>query len=430
MIVTEKSCDLMVIGSGMAGMAASLFASKRGISTIVIGHTGRIRFFSGLIDLMSVYPISTGKTWEDPWEAIRILSTDQEHPHPYSRIQQDRIIKAMDEFLSFLSESGLPYYVDSNRNHSVITSQGTLKQTFAVPHTMVAGVAAFQKKEPCLLIRFPELKGFSSRQIQETMNGIWPSLRSIDLPFPNHFHELFPEQMARELENPSCREDLVRSILPHLKDAAAVGFPAVLGIEKSMEVQADLEKRLGVRVFEIPCLPPSIPGLRLQTIFQHQLVQLGVQAFFQQQVDKVTAQDTGGFLLFVGEGTDQIRIHARGVILATGRFFSKGLAAERMGIRETVFNLPVYQPENRTYWHNPNFLARSGHAINTAGLEIDDSFHPLDQSGHPAFPSLFAAGSILAHQDWIRMKCGAGLSIATAYAAVEAFVKQVHGHDV
>jgi len=420
----------MVIGCGMAGLAASLFAAGRGISTMVIGHTGRIRFFSGLMDLMSVYPISTGKNWEDPWAAIHSLSTDKEHPHPYSRIYPAGIQKAMDEFLSFLSESGLPYHMDSNRNQSVITSQGTLKQTFAVPYTMMAGVDAFQEKEPCLLIRFPELKGFSSRQIQETMNEIWPSLRSIDLPFPNNFHELFPEQMARELENPSCREKLVISILPHLKDTSAVGFPAILGIEKSMEVHADLEKRLGVRVFEIPCLPPSMPGLRLQMVFQHQLARLGVQAFFQQQVDKVTALDTGGFLLFAGEGMDQIRIHARGVILATGRFFSKGLAAERTGIRETVFNLPVHQPENRTYWHNPDFLACSGHAINMAGLEIDDSFHPLDKNGQPAFPSLFAAGSILAHQDWIRMKCGSGLSIATAYAAVEAFQKQVNGHDL
>ncbi|RPJ82317.1 MAG: anaerobic glycerol-3-phosphate dehydrogenase subunit B [Deltaproteobacteria bacterium] len=430
MIVSEKNCDLIVIGSGMAGLAAALFAAGRGISTMVIGHTGRVRFFSGLIDLMSVYPISTGKTWEDPWAAIHALSAEKEHPHPYSRIHPAGIKKAMDEFLAFLSKSGLPYHLDSNQNQSVITSQGTLKQTFALPHTMAAGVEAFQKKAPCLIIRFPEVKGFSSRQIQETMKRRWPLLRSIDLSFPGCFHELFPEHAARELESPSCLENIVKAIQPHLKKAEVVGVPAILGIEKSMEVHADLEKRLGVRVFEIPCLPPSMPGLRLQMVFQHQLARLGVQAFFQQQVDKVTALDTGGFLLYAGEGMDQIRIHARGVILATGRFFSKGLAAERTGIRETVFNLPVHQPENRTYWHNPDFLACSGHAINTAGIEIDDSFHPLDQSGQPAFPSLFAAGSILAHQDWIRMKCGSGLSIATAYAAVEAFQKQVNGHDL
>ena len=43
--------------------------------------------------------------------------------------------------------------------------------------------------------------------------------------------------------------------------------------------------------------------------------------------------------------------------------------------------------------------------------------------GKPVFDNLFAAGSILAHQDWMRMKCGSGLAMATAYAAVDAFLK-------
>ncbi|MEJ2730435.1 MAG: hypothetical protein P8185_18365 [Deltaproteobacteria bacterium] len=43
--------------------------------------------------------------------------------------------------------------------------------------------------------------------------------------------------------------------------------------------------------------------------------------------------------------------------------------------------------------------------------------------GRPAFETLFAVGSILAHQDWMRMKCGAGLAIASAYAAVNSLLK-------
>jgi glycerol-3-phosphate dehydrogenase subunit B len=51
---------------------------------------------------------------------------------------------------------------------------------------------------------------------------------------------------------------------------------------------------------------------------------------------------------------------------------------------------------------------------------VDAAFHPLDASGKPAHPRLFAAGSILAHQDWMRMKCGSGLALSTARAAVES----------
>ena len=36
-----------------------------------------------------------------------------------------------------------------------------------------------------------------------------------------------------------------------------------------------------------------------------------------------------------------------------------------------------------------------------------------------------AAGSILAHQDWKRQKCGSGLAIATAYGAVQACARML-----
>jgi glycerol-3-phosphate dehydrogenase subunit B len=44
----------------------------------------------------------------------------------------------------------------------------------------------------------------------------------------------------------------------------------------------------------------------------------------------------------------------------------------------------------------------------------------VDDKGRPVWPDLFAAGTILAGQDWMREKSGSGLSIATAYAAVRA----------
>jgi glycerol-3-phosphate dehydrogenase subunit B len=98
----------------------------------------------------------------------------------------------------------------------------------------------------------------------------------------------------------------------------------------------------------------------------------------------------------------------------------KGLHADRGSIRETIFNLPVSQPPNRAFWHHKDLLDRNGHPINRAGLDIDDRFRPLDGQGQPFSDNLFAAGSILAHQDWMRQKCGSGLAIATAYSAVEA----------
>ena len=430
MKTVERQCDLMIIGSGMAGMAAAIFASGRGLSTALIGNTGNMRFFSGLIDLMSVSPIAPATVWSNPWKGIERLAADQAHPHPYARLRQDMIHAAMDVFLATLSESGLVYHTAADRNQTVITSMGTGKTTYGVPETMTAGVRAFQEKAPCLIVGFPELKGFSSRQIRETIGRQWPALKAVDLPFPGNFHELFPEQMAAELEGAQCRNRLAECLMPYCEGVQSIGLPAVLGIRNSREVHHDLETRTGLPVFEIPTLPPSIPGLRLKNALEQELVRRGVQVFFQQRAERVDSPDAGVFLISIGEGTDQIQVRAKGVLLATGRFFSRGLVAERTGIREPLFGLPVSQPGSRSCWHNPDFFSESGHAINLAGLEIDDGFRPLDQAGQPVNSCLFAAGSILANQDWMRMKCGSGLSIATAYAAVTEFVKQVKNRYV
>jgi glycerol-3-phosphate dehydrogenase subunit B len=87
---------------------------------------------------------------------------------------------------------------------------------------------------------------------------------------------------------------------------------------------------------------------------------------------------------------------------------------------ETIFNLPVAQPPDRDSWHHRDLLHTRGHPVNRAGLAVDTSFRPVDDKGRPVWPDLFAAGTILAGQDWMREKCGSGLSIATAYAAVQA----------
>jgi glycerol-3-phosphate dehydrogenase subunit B len=105
--------------------------------------------------------------------------------------------------------------------------------------------------------------------------------------------------------------------------------------------------------------------------------------------------------------------------LATGRFLSGGLEARRNSIVEPLLDLFISQPESREEWFRPDYLDKLGHEVHKSGVEVDDSFRPLDASGKLVDPRLFAAGVILAHQDWIRGRCGAGVAIASAYKAVQ-----------
>jgi len=178
---------------------------------------------------------------------------------------------------------------------------------------------------------------------------------------------------------------------------------------------------MGAKVFEIPTTPLSVPGLRLNEVFMQGLAAKGVKLFFPERILSWEKEDDGAFLLAMGQGPQKKWIRAEGVILASGRFWAHGLRADRDRIREPLFDLPVHQPENRNHWHCEHFLDLRGHPVNRASLNIDDQFRPLNRSGEPALENLFAAGSILAHQDWMRMKCGSGLAISSAYGAVTAF---------
>ena len=406
----------------MAGMAAALFAANRDIDTIRVGIASEIIFASGFIDLMAVHPMSDGKIWDNPWDAIDAVKRDIPD-HPYARMKKESIGAALDEFLSGLETAGLSYRRHPHDNAKAILPVGTVKTTYCVPLSMWKGVMALKDKTPALILGIRGLRGFSARQITETMGRTWPNLRHGRIAFPDteRATEVYSERMARSLSLPQTRQALAETVRPLVKDARMIGFPAIFGIHDTRHVIADMEARLGRPIFEIPTMPPSIPGLRIKEGMDAHLAELGVRGLLQERVLAVRVENNE-FVLSVGRTGVEQTIRAKAVIMASGRFIGKGLTADRKRIREALFDLPVHQPGARKQWHSQHFLDPRGHGINLAGIEIDNRFRPLGTKGRPAHENLFIAGSILAHQDWMRMKCGAGLAIATAYAAVQSYL--------
>ena len=253
----------------------------------------------------------------------------------------------------------------------------------------------------------------------------WPGLKALSIPsiYGGQAREINPVPLAHDLEIAQYRQKLAELIAPHAADVEYIGLPAVLGIRQADRVVHELGGLLGKPVFEIPALPPSIPGLRLKEAFLQFLPANGVHCLFQKQVLKASPTTDQGFLLDIGRTVHEGRIRANAVLLATGRFLGGGLESDHTAVSESIFGLPVYQPQKRDLWHGDRFFEPGGHAVNQAGLETDSLMRPLDANGKPAYENLFAAGIILAHQDWTRMKCGSGLSVATAYGAVKSMLR-------
>lgn len=421
--MSETIHDVMIIGAGFAGMAASLFAAQAGLSVAQSGVTGGIDFSTGFIDLMGVHPVAEGVRWDDPWAAIQAVSEDCPK-HPYAGMKRSNIESAINGFTGFLAAQGLEYIGHKDRNCRALTPVGTVKRTWRVPRTAWNGVQALEKFSPTLIVDFYGLKGFSGRQLVEMRKHSWPDLRTVRVTFPRGSGELYPEHMAWALADPVYREKLAEAVAPHLGDVEYVGFPAILGLVDPRQVVDHLETLTGRRVFEIPTIPPSLAGPRLRGVFDRSLPAMGVRTLSQAIVTDAE-MDEGGFRFVVGRGGGRTEVRSKSAILATGRFFGKGLVADRHVIREAIFDLPVVQPESRDLWHREDFFQSQGHAVNGAGLEVDESFRPLGEHGRSVHDRLFAAGAILAHQDWMRMKCGAGLAITSAWHAVQRLVQGV-----
>jgi glycerol-3-phosphate dehydrogenase subunit B len=408
--------QLAVIGTGIAGFAASIFALQRGLDVAQFGHSGAMAYTTGYLDLLGVHD---RRVRDDPWEALNELRRDEPH-HPMSGLSNQTIRTAFDGFTNALGEMGIGYTRAGERNLSGLLPNGIAKPTLSVPDTMLPGVMALEAGAKTLVIDFDGLQGFSARAFEVNFAARWPALRSARLTFPGmENRQVFPEVLARSLETGATQEALAEAIRPLLNGAEYVGLPAILGMHAPDEVRARMEQAIGARLFEIPTIPPAVPGIRLRECFERAFPEMGVKLEPQLKVANVEFGASGATLHLHGPMED-LEVEAAAVLLATGRFLSGGLQSDQHRLSETLLDLPIRQPEQRQEWFRREYLDPRGHPVNRLGVEVDSTFRPVVPDGDPVHDKLFAAGAILAHQDWARQRCGAGLAIATAYSATEA----------
>jgi len=412
--------DLAIIGSGMAGMAAAMFAANRGIPAVVAGGAGTFEYASGLLDLWGLTHPGQGYC-KDPWQGLGQIS--ESWPcHPFLKIPEPYIKQAFEELIAVLKKHGLDYTGLPRENSRIITAFGTTKPTYRLPVTMADNATAFKEKPPTLLLDFNGLREFRAKFVQQVLASAWPHIKvaAIDFPQTSQRSELFTPLMAQAMETEQVQDKFAAAVKPLLKDELFLGLPAILGINRSQDILKRLQGILGVKIFEIPTSPVSVPGIRLKETFKNALTGTCVTLLPNQRVILASSKPQGFCLETNSQssiGTTQIQ--AKNCLLATGRFLSNGLVSDPKGIQESVFNLRVDQPATREQWHGKNYFDPKGHAVNLAGLPTDENFRPMGKDNSPAHENLYAAGSILAGQDWMRNRSGAGLSIASAFCAIK-----------
>ena len=186
-----------------------------------------------------------------------------------------------------------------------------------------------------------------------------------------------------------------------------------------VQIKGDLEEIMGAKVFEIPTLPPSIPGKRIFDRFKEWLIQKGVTFLLGYSVSKTIVKRKRCEGIQVFRPPVSTTYAAGRYILTTGRFIGGGLEADTEKVFESIFNLPVYQANSREEWFEKKFFTVPPHPIHRAGILTDLSFRPVGERGDLILENLWVAGSILAHHHSIDEKSREGIEIATGYAAAK-----------
>jgi glycerol-3-phosphate dehydrogenase subunit B len=414
--------DVIVVGAGLAGLTAALRLTEQDQRVLVIAKgIGATHLAPSAIDVLGY---AGDKRVESPQATLNGFVAS--HPgHPYACVTPERIAESLDWLSKRTPELGYRGRLDEN--WLLPTAVGVPKPSALVPETMVAG--DLRRGGRFVLVGLRGLKDFHASYLAENLaRAELPaqvSTRTIELD-PPHGRNADPGSVgfARRFEEPQFRDWIVQALAGRLEADEKVGFPAVLGLEKAGEVWRDLERRLEHRVFEVPLLPPSAPGMRLHKALTGALRTAGARIVLG---DRVAAGGSeGGRVAAVNaeSASRPVTYRASSFVLATGGFASGGLELDSHGtVRETVFGLPVAgmpdagQPLFSPAYFDPQPVAR-------AGIAVDAALRPVDQEGRVVYENLHAAGAIIAGAVPWREHSGNGISLSTGYAVAAAILKQ------
>ena len=414
----------MVVGAGISGLFSAWQACIKGLKTKIISKGWGTPYWStGCIDILGYLPSEYKTRVSSPLNSFdEFIKANPKHP--YALIGLDVLEKATGSFMNLCEEHGFPYYGSLSSNYILPTALGSIRPTCLVPVSMVAGDLRY--RTPMLIVGFSQYLDFSPGLVADNLNmqGVQAKEYTLDLMSLRDRKFISAMVLARLFDSPDFCTEVVDALKPRLGNVARVGFPAILGLYNTSDVLQKLEEKLGLPVFEIPGLPPSIPGIRLQNLLtsailnHHGSINNGIS------VTNALTQSKMVVAVISEAAAKHIAHPAKHFILATGGILGGGIIVNNDGYaQDTVFNLPIEIPPSPSDWFYDQFLSTESHPIHTKGLPIDLAFHPIDEKGQLIYQNLYAAGNIIGNCDPIRECSVEGIALASGYKIVENISK-------
>jgi glycerol-3-phosphate dehydrogenase subunit B len=401
--------DAVVIGGGMAGLTAGTRLAQAGAKVAVLAKGyGSTHLSPGTIDVLGYAP----ERVTSPAQALERLIGERSD-HPYALVGVDAVSDSLRWFADCAAAGPLPSYSyvgDLERNLLIPTAMGVMRPSAMVPSTMAAG----SELGTVAIASVPALREFYPSLCAANLTAAGIPARGISVPMAMEQADMNPLGMARRFEDPGWRGHFCAQLLPMLRSEDQVGLPAMLGARDPATVVADLERRLGRTVFEIPTLPPSVPGMRRYEILRSALRAAGGRLVL--GGDVISHERSGARVTSVSThaaGRD-LTYGADWFVLASGGFASGAIELDSHWVtHERVLGLALRGvPEDGAPRFAPEYLAEQ--PLAAAGVAVDSRLRAEGTD------NVFVAGASLPGAAPWREGSGEGIALATGYAAADA----------
>ncbi|MDO4951874.1 MAG: glycerol-3-phosphate dehydrogenase subunit GlpB [Bacteroidales bacterium] len=414
------SFDTIIIGGGLSGLTAGIALAKAG-QQVALAAAGQstLNYFSGSFDLLGYN--AEGKVVSCPLDEINNLPAS----HPYAKIGADAVAHFAAEAQTILTEAGIDFKGDASGNHSRITPLGVLRPAWLSLDDCLTADTDFQI--PNFNFQVLNIEGFLDFPVEFIAHG----LEQMGAQATTHIvtlkimqanrkspYETRATSIARLMDNDEILRDFaaeVKSIItnlqPHTSNhhPSAIVLPAVFGLN-GIEPLRKLREMMGVPVFVIATLPPSLLGMRVQNLLRKRFTELGGKIFHESKV--TSGFISAGEVISIASGYSET-VNADNYILATGSFQSHGLVADYRKVSEPLFNLDIDAAPSRTGWTKTDIF--DSQPFMGFGVSTDSNLHPF-KGGAPV-RNLYAVGSVLSGHNALAQADGTGVSLITALAA-------------
>jgi glycerol-3-phosphate dehydrogenase subunit B len=416
------SADVVVVGAGLAGLSAAIGLADRGARVVAIaaGHTAT-HWAAGPLDVAAPPGSST------PAAGVAALAGVAGHPYA---ILADDVGPAVARFAELVAAGGLPYRGNlGDPFRDLPTALGATRPVTIVPDAMADVLTPWRPGERLVVVSPAGFKDLWAVEVAAALSRpeAWSLDRpagvvgvSVELPGLAARRNLNALVLAGLFDDPAWRTDALDAIRRAV-DATGSGetriaLPAVLGLADHAAALADARGRLGRRVFELPLVPPSVPGLRLYAVLRAALRARGGRLLegepairFEADRDRVTA-------IVTSAAVREVVIRCGAVVLATGGIAGGGIVGEPSGeLRETVLGLAVEGPPIDE-WLAGDPLDPATMPIAPAGIRTDADLRPVA----PRYENVRVVGSLLAGQRYLLERCGDGVALASAWRAASS----------